>query len=76
MLSYNALDKGGTELFRQIVNADTCQYLSCEELWAQFGKRINITDLYKVVNAIPKDWLRIVKHKINMPMARWAQNGL
>ena len=49
-------------------------FVSCENLIQKYGKTINIIDYSRLVQAIPKDWEKIVRHKIVTEIAQPAKS--
>ena len=60
----------GVNFVKQLVDANHCKFKTCEQLWQEFGKVINVIDLTRIINAIPKEWLAIIRHDIKVEIVK------
>ena len=56
----------GMNYVKQIIKKD--KFFTCEELWGKFGVRLNYIEYFRLQKAIPKEWMLVIKHGIEIKL--------
>ena len=62
----------GINKVEQLIDKQTKELKSCEQMWHEFGRMINFIDIYKMHKAIPKEWITTIKKTLQIESIQTA----